>query len=127
MDGAKERRLAVQRVAARESDRHWQVWLRVSLELPPVNDPRAMAEIERLREQADDEYRAQRQKEEAEFLERQHRLNLQKEGGGKIRPEDFARNNGFSGQVRPKPWKSSSVFLAAEPGNSRRCLIITKI
>jgi hypothetical protein len=70
--------------------RPWQVWLRVDLELPPVNDPRVMAEIERLREEANDEDRARKQKEEAEFLERQHRLQLQKEGGGKIRPADFA-------------------------------------
>lgn len=68
----------------------WRVNLYVALELPPVNDPRAMAEIERRREQADDEYHALQQKESAEFLERQHRLELQKESGGKVRPGDFA-------------------------------------
>jgi len=68
----------------------WNINLTISLELPPVNDPRAMAEIERLRDKADEEYHAMQRKEEAEFLERQHRMELQKESGGKVRPEDFA-------------------------------------
>ena len=68
----------------------WIVDLGTRLELPPVNNPRVMAEIERQREAADEEYYEQKRKEEAEFLERKHRLELQQEAGAKIRPEDFA-------------------------------------
>lgn len=68
----------------------WTASLDVSLELPPVNDPRAMQEIERPDNLDDDREWERRLKEESEFLERKHRLDLQKESGAKIRPEDFA-------------------------------------
>ena len=68
----------------------WSASLDVSLELPPVNDPRAMAEIERQSNLEDEGEWKRRLKEESEFLERKHRLDLQKESGAKIRPEDFA-------------------------------------
>jgi hypothetical protein len=47
-------------------------------------------EFDAERERADWEYHQQRARERREFLERQHRLRLQKELGAPIRPEDFA-------------------------------------
>ncbi len=71
----------------------WSAGIQIHLEFPPVNDPKAMAEIERQSEWDDREDYERRRKEEAEFLERQHRLDLQKEAGAKIHPKDFAAPN----------------------------------
>lgn len=68
----------------------WSVTLTISLELPPVLDPRQLAEIERRRDQRDEEDFERRRQEEADYLERQHRLELLKEAGTRIRPNEFA-------------------------------------
>ena len=88
----------------------------IALKVPPIEPTPAQVELEKqFRARMDEEDFEHRQREQREYLERLYRLDLKKQAGEKINPEDFAvpPPEPFS----PPPWESEDEEAEDEDGN----------
>ena len=84
---------------------HYEGGFMVALKSPPIEPTPAQIELEKqFREQMDKEEYERYHREHQEYLDRLYRLDLKKQAGEKINPQDFAVPP--SEPMSPPPWES---------------------
>lgn len=93
------------RVAISRLRHEYQGQIVIGLRVPPLKASPAQREMERKFRDAQHQAEFEnRQRERAEYLERLHRLELKKQEGMTIKPEEFAPGNALP--LPPPPWES---------------------
>jgi len=79
-------------------------WFSIQLRVPPPEPTAAQRELQqKFNDQQDDWYHEQLRREKAEYMERLHQMELKKQQGAEINPEEFSPEP--KGGPPPPPWE----------------------